>query len=82
MRVKSPALLDEMMKSRRVSNADLGRYASQHRSAISALRNGRRTTCTDETAELVAEFFQVPLEVLFVPRTSAASGVNIMEKAS
>jgi plasmid maintenance system antidote protein VapI len=79
MRIKSGALLREMMNSRNASNADVGRAAGQDRSLISALCNERRTTCTPETAERIAAYFQVPVEVLFVPRTSAASGQNLKD---
>lgn len=77
MRIKSGALLDQLMKARGVSNHDVGLAAGQDRSLISALRNERRTTCTAVTAERIAGYFQVPLELLFEPRTSAVSGQNI-----
>ena len=77
MRIKSGKLLDQMMTTRGVSNHDVGLAAGQHRSLISALRNERRKTCTPATAERIAGYFQVPVELLFEPRTSADSGQNI-----
>lgn len=82
MRIRSGALLSELMKGRNASNADVGRAAGQHRSLISALRNERRKTCTTETAERIAGYFQVPVEVLFEPRASAASGQNMKVAAA
>lgn len=82
MRIKSGALLDQLMKARGASNFDVGLAAGQDRSLISALRNERRTTCTPETAERIARYFQVPLELLFEPRTSAVSGGNDKGKAA
>ena len=76
MRLRSGALLSQLMETRGASNNDVGLAAGQHRSLISALRNERRTTCTPITAERIAGFFQVPVEVLFEPRTSADSGQN------
>lgn len=81
MRIKSGALLREMMNTRKVSNRDLGLWVGQDRSLISALANERRTTCTPAVADRIAEFFGVPTELLFEPRTSANSGQNL-KKAS
>lgn len=74
MKLKSGTLLREMMNTRGSSNADLALAAGCGRTFISALVNGRRTSCTPKVAERIAGYFQVPVEVLFDPRTSAGSG--------
>lgn len=80
MRLRSGSLLRELMNTKRLSNADVAMSAGVGRTFISALVNERRTSCTPKVAERIAERLEVPLEVLFVPRASAASGGNIKRK--
>lgn len=74
MRLTSGKILRGLMDMHRISNADLGLAAGVGRTFISALVNERRTSCTPKVAERIAERLQVPLQVLFVPKTSAVSG--------
>src|SRR4249919_3015880 len=74
MRLNSGSLLRELMNTKRMSNADVALSAGVGRTFISALVNERRTSCTPKVAERIAERLEVPLEVLFVPKASAASG--------
>lgn len=81
MRLKSGMLLRELMNTKRLSNADVAMSAGCGRTFISALVNDRRTSCTPAVAMRIAERLEVPLEVLFTPKTSAASGNNDKRKA-
>jgi plasmid maintenance system antidote protein VapI len=81
MKLKSRALLQEMIKSRGMSYADVGRAAGCHRSMINALVNDHRDSCTPLLAERIALCLGVPVEALFMPRTSAVSGETIKRKA-
>lgn len=74
MRLTSGKILRGLMDAKRLSNADVAAHARVGRTFISALVNGRRTSCSPRVAELIAERLEVPLEVLFVPRTSIVSG--------
>lgn len=74
MKLKSGQLLRTLMDTRGASNADVALAAGVGRTFISALVNGRRASCTVAVAERIALYFQVPVEVLFDPRTSAGSG--------
>lgn len=74
MRLRSGVLLRELMTTKHLSNADLGLHAEVARTFISALVNGRRTSCKPRTAERISERLEVPLELLFEPRASADSG--------
>src|SRR5690349_5520481 len=76
MRLHSGKLLRELMNTKRLSNADVAMSAGVGRTFISALVNERRNSCTPRVAERIAERLEVPLEVLFTPKTSAASGNN------
>lgn len=76
MKLNSGKILRGLMDARGASNADVALAAGVGRTFISALVNGRRSSCTPVVAERIAAYFQVPLEVLFVPRTSAISGQN------
>lgn len=76
MRLKSGKLLRELMNTKGVSNQEVGMAAGCGRTFISALVNDRRTSCTPKVAEGIARRLDVPLELLFDPRTSAASGQN------
>lgn len=74
MRLKSGALLRELMNTHNLSNAEVAMSAGVGRTFISALVNERRTSCTPRVAELIAARLKVPEEVLFVERASALSG--------
>ena len=74
MRLTSGKILRGLMDAKRLSNEDIARHAGVGRTFISALVNNRRSSCTPKVAERIAERLEVPLEVLFVPRASAASG--------
>jgi len=65
------------MAQRGLSYETLARYAGCSKSFISHLTSGRKNTCTPPLAERIAEALQVPLEIIFVPSASAASGQNI-----
>lgn len=83
MRLKSGKMLRGLMDSQGVSNAEVAIAAGCGRTFISALVNERKTSCKPKTAERIAGFLRVPLELLFDPRESAGSGVpsNHMRKA-
>lgn len=82
MKLRSGSLLREMMNTRKASNADVALAAGCGRTFISALVNGRRSSCTPKVAERIASYFQVPLELLFEPKMSAGSGRQINRKAA
>lgn len=81
MRLTSGKVLRGLMDAKHLSNADVALSAKVGRTFISALVNERRTSCTPVVAERIAERLQVPLEVLFAPKTSAVSGNNDNRKA-
>lgn len=81
MRLTSGKILRGLMDTKRLSNADVALAAGVGRTFISALVVERRTSCTPKVAERIAERLEVPLEVLFVPKTSAASGSNSKREA-
>jgi len=74
MRLTSGETLRALMNQYDYSNADVANFAGVGRSFISALVNGRRTSCTPQVAESIARCLRVPLEVLFTPKGSADSG--------
>ncbi|QFG13474.1 helix-turn-helix DNA-binding protein [Gordonia phage Powerball] len=76
MKLESAATLRAIMEQRKMSMSRLGRYAGCSKSFISALCVGRKTTCTPQLAERIAEALEVPLSLLFVPHESAVSGRN------
>jgi plasmid maintenance system antidote protein VapI len=76
MRLRSGALLRELMTTKGLSNADVALHAQCGRTFISALVNGRRTSCTPKVADRIAERLEVPTALLFDPRQSADSGRN------
>ena len=65
------------MNQRGYSNADVAMFVGCGRTFISALVNGRRTSCKPATAERIALCLSVPLEVLFVAKVSAGGGSSI-----
>lgn len=74
MKLTSQATLRALIKQRGMSYEDVGRACNCHRSMISALVNGYRTSCTPQLAERIALYLGVPREVLFEAKTSAPSG--------
>ena len=74
MRLKSGALLRELMNTKGLSNADVALSSDVGRTFISALVNERRTSCKPITAERIARRLEVPVTVLFDPKQSADSG--------
>ncbi len=74
MRLNSGKILRGLMEMKHLSNADVAAHARVGRTFISALVNERKTSCTPDVAMRIAERLEVPLEVLFTPRASAASG--------
>lgn len=76
MRLTSGKILRGQMDVKHLSNADVALSAGVGRTFISALVNERRTSCSPQVAERIAERLEVTLEVLFVPKASAASGSN------
>lgn len=80
MRLNSGALLRELMNTKGLSNQDVALHAGVGRTFISALTNERRTSCTPAVAERIAERLQVPVIVLFTPKTSAPSGRSNIDR--
>lgn len=83
MKLQSADLLRSLMEDprRNFSMARLARYSGCSKSFISHLVAGRKTTCTPELAERIAEALEVPVTLLFVPSESADSG-RIIKEAS
>lgn len=76
MKLQNGKTLRGLMDQRGYSNADVAAFAGCGRTFISALVHERRTSCTAAVAERIALCLQVPLYVVFDPRTSAGSGSN------
>lgn len=76
MKLRSKEILIAYMEDPRnpFSVGRLARCADCSRSFIGHLRTGHKTSCTTDLAERIAEALNVPVEALFEPRTSAASG--------
>lgn len=73
MRLQSGDTLRALMAQKRFSYERIARYSGCSKSFISHLTSGRKTTCTPELAERIAEALEVPLEILFVPSVSGTS---------
>lgn len=82
MKLTSGAILRAFMDERKVSNHDVALAAGVGRTFISALVNERRTSCTPAVAQRIERFLGVPEGVIFVAKTSAASGHNTKRKAA
>lgn len=68
MRLRSPATLRALMEQYEFSLSRLARYADCSKGFISHLLAGRRSSCTAQLAERIAEALNVPTEVLFEAR--------------
>lgn len=74
MQVISKDTLKALIQQRGLSYADVGEMAGCHRSMIGQLVSGHRISCKPTLAENIARCLGVPVELLFLPRASAASG--------
>lgn len=82
MKLTSGTVLRAFMDTRGVSNNDVALAAGVGRTFISALVNGRRTSCTPQVAQRIERFLSVPEGVIFEQRTSAPSGRDVKGKAA
>jgi transcriptional regulator with XRE-family HTH domain len=73
MRLASGTILREWMKDRGVSERALARHAGCSRAMIGHLLHERKTTCSPQLAQRIAEGLGVPLEALFAPRMTTPS---------
>jgi transcriptional regulator with XRE-family HTH domain len=80
MKLTSKDTLRALIEQRRLSYADIGTMAGCHRSMVSQLVNGHRTSCKPALAERIALCLGVPSEVLFVAHPSAGSVSNDKSK--
>lgn len=74
MKLRSPDTLRALMNQDDFSLARLARYADCSKGFISHLLMGRRSSCTPQLAQRIAEALHVPVEVLFEPRLSPGGG--------
>lgn len=75
MRLASSDTLKALMEQRRFSHEQMARYAGCSRGFVSHLTSGRKNSCTPQLAERIAEALDVPVGVLFAPKSSPA-GIN------
>ncbi|MBX4168092.1 helix-turn-helix domain-containing protein [Rhodococcus sp. DMU2021] len=80
MKLRSPETLRALMRQDDFSLARLARYADCSKSFISHLLSGRRSSCTPELAERIAEALHVPTEVLFEPKLSPSEGTTVSHR--
>ncbi len=73
MKLLSPEILRAFMRQRSISERTLARYAGCSRAMVGHLLHGRKTTCTPQLAERIAEALSVPLEGLFMPKMPSAT---------
>lgn len=79
MKLTSGKILRGLMDQRQVSNADVADAAGVGRTFVSALVNERRKSCKPRTAERIARYLQVPIEILFVEHASTTGGRSDVE---
>lgn len=70
------------MKQSNLSLKDLGDLVGCHKSFISHLLSGRRSSCTTDTADRIALALHVPTEVLFQPKMSTSSTLSDKQQAT
>lgn len=83
MELRDPKMLALFMQQKRertgLNASDLARAAGVSRQFISQLKHEHDKTCKPETADLIARFLDVPLEALFMEKTSRVAGQNIKQ---
>ena len=79
MKLRSADILLAYMDEKDFSIGQLARYAGCSRAFISHLRAGRKTSCTPQLAERIAEALDAPRVALFVenpPTVSSRSSTS------
>ncbi len=82
MKLQSADTLRALMAQRGFSFGRLARYAGCTKGFISHLTSGRRSTCTPELAERLAEALDVPVGLLFVPSVSPTDRQSVGQEAA
>lgn len=83
MKLASANTLCALMEQRdNMSMGTLARYAGCSKGFISHLTSGRRSTCTPQLAERIAEALNVPVTVLFMPGKSADDGQSAQDEGA
>lgn len=82
MKLKSADTLRALMEQDQFSLARLARYAGCSKGFISHLLSGRRSSCTAELGEKIAEALGVPTTVLFEVRVSPTGTSNDKQQAA
>lgn len=77
MKLQSADTLKALMGQRDFSMQRLARYAGCSKSFVSHLTAGRKSTCSPQLAERIAEALEVPLEILFVVSVDADSSESV-----
>lgn len=77
MRLQSTDTLRALMAQRNFSMERLARYSGCSKSMVSHLTSGRKSTCSPELAERIAEALEVPLTILFVPSVSTTRSDSV-----
>ena len=82
MKLNSRATLRALMQQKEFSRRRLARYCGlAGPGMIDHLVDGRKTSCTPQLAERIAEALDVPLTVLFTPSLSSAAGQDVQRTA-
>ena len=76
MKLISHEVLKAHMEHKKFSVQRLATYAGCSKAFIGFLRTGDKTSCTKELAEKIALALDLPIEALFVTKTSEAIGQN------
>lgn len=74
MRITHPPTLKALIRQRGLTYAALGAQVGCTAPFLCHLAQGRRTGATPELAERIAEALEVPIDVIFVAKTTADSG--------
>jgi DNA-binding XRE family transcriptional regulator len=72
--------LDQKQDRTGLNGSDLARTVGCSKQFISRLRHGHDKTCKPETADLIARFLDVPLEALFVEKSSRNTGEDAPQR--
>ena len=82
MKLISHEVLKAHMEHKKFSVQRLATYAGCSKAFIGFLRKGDKTSCTEALAKEIARALDLPLEALFVTKTSAGRGCNTKAPAA
>lgn len=72
--------LKKLLKSKKISQVELGDKTNLHNTTVSRLATGRQPTPSPETVEVIAKFFSVPTDNFWMEKSSVRATAKVSSR--